>query len=79
MDIAVDARNSSNKAIIVDTTHNAHYGLSGFNINTGEDELEKIKDTGAIVTVAEIFENNITTRKLIFQVTFVPEEKIFSA
>jgi hypothetical protein len=60
--ITVDARNSCDKAIIVDTTHLAHCGfLSNFNINTGEDELKKIKDTGAIVTVAEIYENNITT------------------
>ena len=65
MNITVDARNSSDKAIIVYTTYYAHYGLlSDFNINTGEDELEKIKDTGAIVTVAEIFENNITTRQM---------------
>ena len=65
MNINVDARNSSDKAIIVDTTHYVHYGfLSDFNINTGKDELEKIKDTGAIVTVAEIFENDITTRQM---------------
>ena len=65
INITVDARNSSDKAIIVDTAHYVHYGLlSDFNINTGEDELEKIKDTGAIVTVAEIFENNITASKL---------------
>ena len=44
MNITVDGGNSSD---IVDTTHYLHYGfLSVFNINTGEDELEKIKDTG---------------------------------
>ena len=65
MNITVDARNSLDKAIIVDTTHYVHYGfLSDFNINTGKDELEKINDTGAIVTVAEIFENDITTRQM---------------
>ena len=78
--ITVDARNSSDKAIIVDATHSAYYGLlSDFHINTGEDELEEIKDTGTIVTVAEIFENNITTRKLWFKVALVPKEKILSA
>ena len=51
--IAVDARDSFSKAVIVDTAHKVcHEVVSDFKINAGEDELEKIKNTRAIMTSA---------------------------
>ena len=53
--VAVYADDGLSKAVIVDTAHKVcQEVVSDILINAGEDELEKIKDTGAIVTPAKI-------------------------
>ena len=69
-----DAADSLREAFVVDFTHNFHYWLlSCIDVNAGEDELEKIQNTGAIVTAGEVLEKDIRARQVILKITLVPE------
>ena len=61
-DIVVDAGNTFSKAVIVDTADKiCHEVLSNIMINGNEDQLQKIKYTGAIEALAKITEYKFCT------------------
>ena len=79
-DSTIDTTDSLTKAVKVDVTHHLDkWSWPGHSVNAGENKLEKVKDTGAIVTAREILEDDIRATKLRLQITLIPEQKIFSA
>ena len=78
--VAINATNSPNEAVIVNTGHHFHNrSWSVGVINTGEDELEKVENTGTKVAGREVLEDNIRTTELRLEIAFVSKEKVFPA
>ena len=71
----VDAAHSFNKVVIVDTAHKVgHEALSNPRLDTGEDELEEIQDTGAVLETILILKDHIGTELFRFHCFSVPED-----
>ena len=62
--LVVDAADCLGKVVIIDAANEiGHEVMPDLRINAGENKLKKIKDTGAIVIVTDILEDDITAGK----------------
>ena len=79
-DTTVDATDSLDEAVIVNTGHDPYYwSWSEGVVDTAEDELEEVKNTGPIVAAGEILQDDICAAKVRLKITLVPEQKIVPA
>ena len=78
--IAINVLYSFSKAVIVDTADKIRHKVSpDIRIHAGENELEEIEDTGPIVTIAQVLEEDRAAREDEILVTLVLEQQIVSA
>ena len=78
--LVVDAADCLGKVVIIDAANEiGHEVMPDLRINAGENKLKKIKDTGAIVIMTDIFEDDITAGKNGVLVTLVFEQDFLSA
>ena len=78
--LVVDAADCFGKVVIIDTADEiSHEVMPDRRINAGENKLKKIEDTGAIVIVPDILEDDITAGKNRVLVALVFEQNILSA
>ena len=78
--VAINATNSPNEAVIVNTGHHFHNRYRSVSVvNTGEDELEKVENTGTKVAGREVLEDDIRTTELRLEIAFVSKEEVFPA
>ena len=76
-DSVVDAANCLGKVVIVNAADEvSHELVPDMKIHTREDKLKKVVDTGTVVIVTNILENDITAGKVRVLITLVFEEQI---
>ena len=73
--ILIDAGDCFDKVVMVNTTDQVSHEVgSNLNIDTGEDKLEKVDNTGSKATPAEVLEDNIRTETSALKFCFVVKQ-----
>ena len=77
LDITVDLGNTLSKAVIVNTADKvSQEALSHTDIKNSEDDLEKIKNTGAKEAVTEVGKNQLIAGQSVRMIKFIFEKNI---